>query len=570
MMSSGLPYASKVSSNTSAVTTRKLIETVIQANQIENVDDIPEKLVEKSLDASFKAQENSEPMVLNEQEARPKTKMNSIPGVVVSSLKQSVDNQPTSKLIKLVDLESTTYQQSKIATDIKEKVGKKISKILTIESNNSPKSDSKQVLSPIPKSESQSEVRRRFEALRKAVVDQDKPIHDNYVSQATSRISFDRQDAAVSPGLTPQRSNSNTDEEDYRFEYQYSEPSSSPKTKGRRNSLDSGRYKFRLWGHKRNETDFDEGKERTVRKKVEVQSRPLKITEPEYEVDKKKPKKLFFFSKKPKGKDRHEIGKGRKQKVTAGRCDVPGVSLRIGGAHLLQQQRSKHLDTVKNAWLDKFMLGLLESTEDVHVRWNNESFENSSTTILELMDTVYQDAVFTANSKSRESPASVYRNEEKCVNFFQNIQAFMVHKTIYKSWKPSRSNDKFYCDNARTIARKIAVVLRANDFTMFRHSTECRNSSTDINLPNDFLDDASDEQVFQITDYEDLGSVSDLLPKKKLVTLDTDDIVMIPTKSMNSCQKKLDVSFKDSCILQPERCEFISVLMERSRKQYCE
>lgn len=342
-------------------------------------------------------------------------------------------------------------------------------------------------------------------------------------------------------------------------------------------TVDSGEYgqgvkgMFKLWGKKFNledESRINNKKSETLKssfvkkkERKEVQIPKLDSSASPPHEEKKEGKKFFFFKKKnkhkkaEKSKDTYKNKKG----VTTGRCEVrDGLLIKFGGnspppsVNKSKVNASRDMESygemIRKDWLRKYMANSpIESQNSVKIRWNNNTYATSSSTIFELMEHVYKGTGVTLKSKS-ETASSV---DDTCIykaytnqNYVQEVEAWMIPRTIpdhriivrdntvfYPVMLPDRpvpksednlnltlSDRKWFIEKSKAFAHKIEVVLHSNniiDLKNFHGSSDTLR----INIPTGYFSDSStdepplptqtsDEEVYKIVEYDNTDSIT--------------------------------------------------------------
>lgn len=332
---------------------------------------------------------------------------------------------------------------------------------------------------------------------------------------------------------------------------------------------------FKLWGKKFNledETRDNNKKSETLKssfakkkEKKEVPMPKLDSSASPPQEEKKEGKKFFFFKKKnkhkkaEKSKDTYKNKKG----VTTGRCEVrDGLLIKFGGNSPppsvdksrinASRDMESYGEMIRKDWLRKYMTNSpIESQNSVKIRWNNNTYATSSSTIFELMEHVYKGTGVTLKSKS-ETASSVednciykaYTNQNQKQNYVQEVEAWMIPRTIpdhpiivrdNKVFYPvmlrdrpipksednlnlTLSDPKWFNEKSKAFAHKIEVVLHSNNIINLKN----RHRSSDyliFDIPKGFLPDTStndpllttqtsDEEVYKIVEYDNTDSIT--------------------------------------------------------------
>ncbi|CAH1642996.1 unnamed protein product, partial [Spodoptera littoralis] len=304
---------------------------------------------------------------------------------------------------------------------------------------------------------------------------------------------------------------------------------------------------FKLWGKKGNVDEENCCKRRctprpsfTTSRKRFSKKEDLKMLM-KSDSDKKESRKFFFFKKKNKSNNKENTYKPAVTKgITTGRCEVKdGLVIKIcGGANTAKQASNapevieEHGQIFRKAWLKEFLSQSIEPRNSVQVRWNNKKYVPSSSTVVELMDSVYKDTGLVFRSKSQVTVQPSYKSFMKQhVSFVkQKIEAWMIPRTITDSPQmiPLTQNadenknnnieviisDQKWCiDKSKAFSHKIEVVLHTENFTKL--DKEKSSEYLRIDIPKGFFVDSSsddtnkntvnqfsDEKVYKIVEYE--------------------------------------------------------------------
>lgn len=501
---------------------------------------------------------------------------------------------------------------------------------------------------------SSSTLKRRFEALRRGLVKKDNSKKNAViVSKDSSPISTQsRKDVSINsdPPSLEGRSFSNT--KPYSpFETMYSQDKNmyNPKVSHYRRSVTSNKKErgstdwsskavdddseaqgvrgmFKLWGKKFNlEEDHykrrctpktsEHSSKNSAKKKTEgpkLEAKPCANPEPD---EKKEGRKFFFFKNKKKSKDKpYKAKKG----VTAGRCEVrDGLVINILGGNVFDPTdiapepeiiKPNDCDGItRKSWLKKFLTTSIDSRNSVKVRWNNNTYAPSSSTVFELMDNIYKDTSAVFRSKSQVTVQSSYKSYTRHhVNFVrQNIEAWMIPKTVtdranpVKHLKPQLtcksdedrndsmevriSDQKWFIDKSKAFSHKIEVVLHSKNFG--KPNKEESSEYLRIDIPKGFFIDSScdevskrankqssDEEVFKIVEYE-TGSDSKKDKPTRNLNIDHQQNkikVTVSVKRSKKCVSKVfesaakkpthrDVVVQGSNVYIPKKCDVIGV-----------
>lgn len=314
---------------------------------------------------------------------------------------------------------------------------------------------------------------------------------------------------------------------------------------------------FKLWGKKFNLED----ESRINNKKSESPKSSFAKKK-----EKKEGKKFFFFKKRNKHKKAEKPKDTYKNKkgVTTGRCEVrDGLLIKFGGSShppssvLRPVAKSKvnvsrnmesYGEMIRKDWLRKYMMNSpIESQNSVKIRWNNNTYATSSSTIFELMEHVYKGTGVTLKSKSETTSSmddtcfyKTYANQ----NYVQEIEAWMIPRTIpdnpiirkdNKVFYPvtlrdrplpksednlnlTLSDRKWFIEKSKAFAHKIKVVLHSNNIIDLKK----HHGSSDylrIDIPKGFFSDTStddpplttqtsEEVVYKIVEYDNTDSIT--------------------------------------------------------------
>lgn len=294
---------------------------------------------------------------------------------------------------------------------------------------------------------------------------------------------------------------------------------------------------FRLWGKKFN-LEEDCYKKTTSpipscqiieSTKISEQVKDVLKTEPE---DRKENKKFFFFKRKTKEKSKGKVKP--KKSVTAGRCELSqGLMIKIpGNSPPLEEKNNNNIPegVLEKHWLVKYLSQNIESRNSVQIRWNNSTYSTKSSTVFELMDTIYKETgmVFRSKNEVTTGESSYYTSCTQCVNFGRReIEAWMIPKTqqVERQKVPLKvkseskdniklriSNQKWYIEKSKAFSNKIEVVLHSNNLVK-RNKNSNSSEYLRIDIPKGFFIDSSsseedaknqstDEEVYNIVEYE--------------------------------------------------------------------
>ncbi|CAH2084153.1 unnamed protein product [Euphydryas editha] len=460
------------------------------------------------------------------------------------------------------NLENPSNEKVKTSIDlIENKMEREYRKIFTmdkIDSNINSK------IKPIPELKSASILRRRFEALRRGLNKKDKQENKQEVAiKISSKLSVpSKRDVSIAsdPPSLESRSYSNT--KIYSPMPSISLPCDAPISKSSyekpftaekeelsnwpEDTVDSNcqdvKDMFKLWGKKFNLEEDDYKPAQKQKKKVEIMLPKEKCNK------KEKGRRFLFFGRKNKNKSKQTYK--HKQGVTAGRCELgDGLTIKIGAVNnyasatpieKIDDFSMDHNISGKD-WLQRFLYNRIDSRNSVRVRWNNSMYTTSSSTVFELMDCVYKNTgvIFSSKSEITTGESSNYYSYlHPQVNFMQqNIQAWMIPKTITdkpiinksvnqlrknkitnKNIEITLSNQKWFIEKSKTFSQNVELVLHSHNITKSESSEYIV-----IDIPKGYFSEtssdgknqSSDEQVYNIVEYETLNSNS-YLNKRKL------------------------------------------------------
>ncbi|KAG6445208.1 hypothetical protein O3G_MSEX003789 [Manduca sexta] len=482
---------------------------------------------------------------------------------------------------------------------------------------------------PMSDMKSASVLRRRFEALRRGKVKkEDSKKNANIPNKESNQVGAPiRKDVSIAsdPPSLEGRSYSNTKTySPFHFNNEPEKSNCKPGTSRKRSSTekkdkDSLQWSqignddsdcqgvkgmFKLWGKTFNlEEDTYKKRSSPISSHQRVNTftkQPEKKAELKLEKTVKKDGRKFFFFKK-KSKEKSKPYKSKKG-LTAGRCEVgDGLTIKIDGNEFTPNESKKKIhiseDMLRKQWLHKYLTHAIESKNSVQIRWNNKTYATSSSTIFELMDTVYQDTgiVFRSRSEVTTGESSFYRSKTQHVNFaHQEIEAWMIPNTVVDAPKQKcrkvknmrskqttemrTSAQKWFIDKAKAFSRKIEVVLHTKHVV---HSPkESSSEYLRIDIPKDFFIESSsdenrkpssDEEVFKIVEYESLADSK--RNKKDMATGDhpADDVKLMVQKTSHVLEPNIletvikgpaarrDVVIQGSDVNIPKRCDVIGV-----------
>ncbi|RVE46520.1 hypothetical protein evm_008811 [Chilo suppressalis] len=468
---------------------------------------------------------------------------------------------------------------------------------------------------------STSLLRRRFEALRRGLAKKEDSKRNAKIAdkESSNGSELSKRDVSIASDPPSLISRSYSDVKvrnpfpntvQYIPKTEYRKPSAVPQNSRNNNAVedDDASYQgatgmFKLWGKKFN---LDESEIAQTSKGKEQNTI---INE---SSNKKNGKRFFFFKKKSKEKP-VEMYK-QKKGVTAGRCEVgDGLMIKIGAATTKQGQSEhkdsrKIIDTIpeeyedmfRRAWLQKFLAQTIESRNSVKVRWNNNAYATSSSTIFEIMENVYKDTgiIFRSKSEIATGESSFYKTSPRQrVNFVQDIEAWMVPKLVPDAItsNPTKSNQKeknqnniqvrisdqrWVIDKSKAFAQKIEVVLHSKNIVKSQ-----RNPSMEylmIDIPKGFFSDSgtesygpehtSNEEVFKIVEYETPESTTRINAGDFVFGDHLKDVkVTVSLKNSRNLESKIietvikrpdiqrDVVIQGSTVYIPKRCNVIGV-----------
>ncbi|CAG9794462.1 unnamed protein product [Diatraea saccharalis] len=398
---------------------------------------------------------------------------------------------------------------------------------------------------------STSLLRRRFEALRRGLARKEDSKRSTNISDkgSSNGSELSKRDVSIASDPPSLQSRSYTDvkiREPFTKMEQYVTSNSKPihgkplaiKTNSYRSEEDDSSYQgatgmFKLWGKKFNFDDEENAQSQFKEQNIIIN-----------ENDNKKEGKRFFFFKK-KSKDKPTNIYKQKKGLTAGRCEVgDGLIIKIGAAypkpHSLDKKECRkaiekipeeYEEMFTKAWLQNFLAQTIESRNSVKVRWNNNAYATSSSTIFEIMENVYKDTgiIFRSKSEITTKESSYYKsNPKQRVNFVKDVEAWMIPKLIpdkpvitssiardEKEHDRNKihvriSDQKWIIDKSKAFAHKIEVVLHSRNIVK-----SYKNPSTEyltIDIPKGFFSDSgtdsgvadhmSNEEVYKIVEYE--------------------------------------------------------------------
>lgn len=542
--------------------------------------------------------------------------------------KRTKDAVSSDSLVEHVhNLEDSSYEkQSRTSVDpMENKLEREYRRLFS--SKNKESFSKSSVDKTMPEMKSASIVKRRFEALRRGLTKKDEAAKTSVLPSSQDSVQSHK-DESISSDPPSLESRSFTDTKKFTPTQSYAKntnlttnlkkPIEENAWPRKDTSSESQGVKgmFKLWGKK---FDFDEEQKAKHSQNLNKNALAIDIrTKPHKEKiiaeeNKKNKKKFFFFKKKPKEKPVMPDEKERERElyqasgVTAGRCEIAdGLTLKIGHSQPTEllamptsdvySDSSECNEIRRRTWLKKFLSNTIESRRSVNVRWNNSMYAASSSTVFELMDTLYKNTDLVLKSRSDIITDSSYyaRPPKNKVNFDQKIEAWMIPKlipdrpkeTIIKirshdgiSMNLTSSDPRWVIEKSRVFANKIEVVLHSNNYN--RSTNRVSSDYLRIDIPKDFFDlsssDASkqnptsDEEVFKIVEYESDLNNQDL--DKGDHAADNINIVVnlhdsqhletkIPTVTETVIKRPplvRDVVIQGSNVIIPKRCDVIGV-----------
>ncbi|KAH9633732.1 hypothetical protein HF086_008754 [Spodoptera exigua] len=371
--------------------------------------------------------------------------------------------------------------------------------------------------------------------------------------------------------------------------------------------------KFQLWGKKCDEEE--DCKRRctprpsytTTRKRFNKKEVPKTLKKSD--TIKKESRKFFFFKRKDKSSSKVNPFKPMVRKgVTAGRCEVrDGLVIKICGGANTAKEASKppesvedHGEIFRNGWLKEYLSQTIEPRNSVQVRWNNKKYAPSSSTVVELMDSVYKDSGLVIRSKSQVSVQPSYKPHTKQhVSFVkQRIEAWMIPRTVTdrpqmiplkqnanenknNNIEVTISDQKWCIDKSKAFSHKIEVVLHTQNFSKLNNEESSEylridipkgffvDSSSDDTNKNIVVNQSSDEEVYKIVEYE---TGSDLKREKTQRSFYTGDHhkqnnikVTVSVKEVKDGALKQDPRVQRDVVIQgsnvnvPLKCDVVGV-----------
>lgn len=413
---------------------------------------------------------------------------------------------------------------------------------------------------PIPVLRSASILRRRFEALRRGLVNDG----NKKIVQSSQNSVISRKDVSVTSDPPSLEGRSYTDTKKYSAtQLNKEEHLNKMNYRTKKDSLQWPQNHvdiechgvddmIKLWGKKFN---FEEEAERARPPPmpllaIDINKKPHKKenrTNKEAESKKRGKKFYFFKSKKTIHQEKAKIKEIKKESykpsgLTAGRCEIrDGLTIKIGNTPKEQVPKVRPKEQIskvsvgdeiqRRSWLKKFLVNTLESARSVNVRWNNRMYGTSSSTVIKLMDTIYKNnrVILKSRSEITTEASSFYRSyTENTINFVQKIEAWMIPHTIpdkpreipvrVQSTKKKQERDtvvptsdqRWLIDKSKALSNKIEVVLQSKNIIEVRNKVSSEYHR--IDLPKYFFDvsssneskqnPTSDEEVYKIVEYE--------------------------------------------------------------------
>ncbi|XP_069364143.1 uncharacterized protein [Maniola hyperantus] len=558
----------------------------------------------------------------------------SLPEVGVNEEKTFSSDSLLQHIHNLENTSSFKHSKTSIDSIIENKLEKEyLKKFLQISKQDKPIAE----VHPVQDCSNES-LQRRFEALRRGSIKKEVSVEHAIVNKSSSQNSTQsRKDVSISSDPPSLEARSYTDAKiyspvpstSYKYEdvpqisYGKSMPgkkrSSHLSTDIVDNDFQNVKGMFKLWEKKFNfeEDCYKKTSPHTTQDVTAKQKKKVELVLPKEEVietQKKEGKKFSFFKRKNKerGKQSYKSKKG----VTAGRCEVgDGLTIRIGAANEFTSElaRSKYEqipddDLLRKAWLKRCLDNKNDSRNSVKIRWNNEMYATSSSTVFELMECIYKNTGILYTSRSEMTTSTVpatsaeetpyYHAENQQVNFMQQtIQAWMISKMMTdksieiqklenkNDIEDSFSNQKWFIDKSKAFSQKIELVLHSKNFV--KDNIRVANSSDYIviDIPTGYFFEtssedeqtqSSDEQVFNIVEYETAKSISYLNKirnnRKMDISANENDIDVIVNvnqnehKETNILKKEIeipllhrDVVVQGSNVYVPKRHDVVSV-----------
>ncbi|XP_032525134.2 uncharacterized protein LOC116776140 [Danaus plexippus] len=515
------------------------------------------------------------------------------------------------------------YKQSRTSIDfIENKLEREYRKIFSTK----PKEHKSQEEKMASDFKSTSTLRRRFEALRRGINKKDEPKTDFVTLKISSRVSVpSKKDVSIvsDPPSLEARSYSNTkifsplqsrtSTKKKKLPVQASPRKSftgkrliSPNWSTDNVVSDQGvKGMFKLWGKKFNLDENNTGRDsrENIKNKVEI------VKEEVTSKEKKQGKRFSFFRRKNKEKSK-QVYKSKKG-VTAGRCEVDGLMIKIGAANEYPpehpngryRRRPVELEGIlKKSWMQRYVDSNVDSKHSAQIRWNNNMYTTSSSTVFELIDCVYKNTglIFKSKSEMTIAESSYYQSfMSPQINFMQqSIQAWMVphitrdkqiialnnNKNDNRKIQVTYSNQKWFIEKSQAFGRNIEVVLHSKN--LMKHEKGDSSEYIMIDIPEGYFSDTSndeidtqtsDEQVYNIVEYETAKSNSYVKKYKKDSKMDTGDYatrdihVTVSVKDSKNNESNIletvikrpplhrTVVVQGSNVYVPKRCDVIGV-----------
>ncbi|XP_022114276.2 uncharacterized protein LOC110992670 [Pieris rapae] len=387
-------------------------------------------------------------------------------------------------------------------------------------------------------------VRKRFESLRKGM------------SRNDSLKSVSRKDVSIAsdPPSLEAKSYSNTKVYSPYTSYTQVKGTKQPEKLNSSTHIiesQSVRGMFKLWGKKFN---LEEGKEKIPENVVQVVV-PGKSG---------KKSKFFCFNKR---------SKRDKKSVTANRCEV-GLKVKMNSKHenqdkcqnnakgyfnstkelVVELESERYSNVMQKSWLKKFLTNKVDSRQSVKLRWNNKMYSTSSSTVFELLDCVYKNAVIQSKSEISCSqnkfmprtieawmiPQIITQMDTQLMDAQignpQVTTVDVIQKPFKKNIKVTYLDRKWYIDKSHR-GNKIELVLHSKNLIESKSSDYIL-----IDIPKGYFTDSMEssqsEEVFKITDYESPNSKLSILKRN----LDTGDHAPIENDDKSILITSNDVS----------------------------
>lgn len=469
----------------------------------------------------------------------------------------------------------------------------------------------------VPDLKSTSLLRRRFEAFKRGFVKKDSVIASKESSPSKKDVSIssdppslvERSYCDVHPSQ-PHQDTSQTTTKDYK------ESAGSSHGEGVKSM-------FKLWGEKFNLEEKaykpKSSPKYSYNAAIKMIKEPCAPKQPnKKEKNSKKKTGHNFFSFIRKNKDKNKQAKPNNG-LTTGRCEVNnGYAVQIPSSQQtyisegpLKESRSSITDgqcsgeaqppygydsITRKSWMKRFLTQPELSSNSVKVRWNNFKTTKSSSTIFELLESIYRHTDLLLNSRSAVSlVTSTHYKSKPQVNFNQNIEAWMIPHLVQEKRIPIApeyinkrdkkkniqvqiSDRKWFIDKSKAFAHKIEVVLHSKNMSNLK-----KDSSSDylrIDIPKGFFSDSSyesrehyqtsnSEEVYKIVEYENSES-NRALYINTLNTADRNDLkvtVSIKSGKESKIIEKViktppvhrDVVIQGSNVYIPKKCNVIGV-----------